>query len=259
MFTVRQLDFDAQDRRNDGISTCMIVGAVVIFFYLMTMMSEPKHGQTYGPRTYNRAMTSVRGMISKISARAAKASNDVVLKANTKYKAAGDFTLLIEDPKSKENCRTKLKNYLEKLDKAIVMIFADWCGHCHQMMPRLAQLRDFPVIMVNGDHLPPDFMSADDASMDENKVEFFPNIRVWNGKQLILMEDLDKAEGILKQYKEDYNEMNGKMDLGQKVMGARSTFQYSMNREERMVDASPTKDMTRDHVAEYPPFLDSLF
>jgi len=198
-------------------------------------------------------------MISKISARRATASANV-LKANTKYKAAGEFTLLIEDSTSKENCREKLRNYLTELGgkKAIVMIFADWCGHCHQLMPRLADLEnDYPVIMVNGEHLPQDLMAAEDPLMDENIVEYFPNIRVWDGTKLVLKQSLEEARNAV--VGEEMSTPPPPPFQENVLSGLRSTFQYGMNREERMVDAAPTKDVSRDNAPEYPDFLDSLF
>ena len=73
MFTISQLDFDEADRRcrgrgsngGAGVSTCMIVGVVVIVFYLMSL-SRPT--ATRRPISYHQYMHSgVRGMRGIVS------------------------------------------------------------------------------------------------------------------------------------------------------------------------------------------------
>lgn len=264
-FSARQLDFDADARRSSkGMSTCMIVGGIVVLFYLMTVVNEPRvHPNVrrgMHPH-YRHAISSMRSAVRKLSARSS------TMQASKKYKAVGEVHVTLIENTDKNKCRDDLVTTLKSHDKAIVMIFADWCGHCHNMMPEFGGAADGSkrvAIMVNGDHLPDDVMSGSHEIMD-GAVEFFPNLRVWDGKKLLkpdlmsIGSAIQKYDAIGKAPKVDESPEADPSEIP--ALSVRRThFQYSMNRDPGLVDADPSKEMAEAAATrEDHSFLESMF
>lgn len=213
MFTVRQLDFDASERmahkRKETMSTCAMVGTVVVLFYLMTLLS-PRRDSLYNPMYHNPAIgrymsdgyRGVHGMLSRASSsvgqvlsarRAIVAESDVFTSSASrfydklktfqaislveKHTSQGGTTslesMLDED---KARCKAALKDYLDATDRVLIMVFAPWCQHCHTMMPLFAAAaRGRTAIMVNGDCMPDEVMAGQDCMPS---VGYFPFLAV---------------------------------------------------------------------------------
>ena len=190
MFTARQLDFDkGQLRKKYGVNLCMMVGIVVIVFYVLQTMPSTRHYGFEGIRCYNRALSSMKSVINSMSARQQTVSSSS--KAEEKYPDAGPWPILVQNSENKEQCVKDLQEELKKLGSTVVvMIFADWCGHCHNMMKTTALGEEkIPVVMVNGDHLTESFMT-------ENKVEYYPNVRLYDPRTNMLSEPKSIDEAV---------------------------------------------------------------
>jgi thiol-disulfide isomerase/thioredoxin len=269
LFTTRQLDFDHDARRpSQGVSTCMIVGGIVVLFYLMTVVNEPRvyprPKQSLYPH-YRNAVSSLRTTVRQLSARSS------TVQASKKYKAVGDVHVTLIENKDKKKCGSDFVATLKSHETAIVMIFADWCGHCHKMMPEFGGAADGSkraAIMVNGDHLPDDIMSGSHEIMD-GAVEFFPNLRVWDGQRLLRPDNMSIVSAIQK-YDAIVEARKGGGSLAADppvepseippLSVRRTHFQYSMNRDPGMLDAGPSKRMA-DPVATHEDhsFLNDIF
>lgn len=224
MFTIRQLDFDEADRRcrvsngGAGVSTCMIVGVVVIVFYLMSLSSPTA---TRRPISYNQYMHSgVRGMrgivsravdqVRKTSARTsaiaiAESPGALVVPATNVYPSVSNSNVLLLQMIPAEGtrlsgpdktlCKERLKHTLASLETVIVMIFASWCQHCHNQMPMLGDLEERHVVMVDGDCLPADILSGND-SITSFTVEYFPTFAVYKNGKLHRTNSLAEAKDM---------------------------------------------------------------
>ena len=187
MFTVRQLDFDKR-QSSSGFSTCMIVGVVVIVFFFMSLPTEPRSKYSY-PR--DRFVSTMRSFVKGVSARRTKLPY-----AEVKFpKVGADTFVSLIDTKDKKECTQLFHDTLKLKDIAIVMIFAEWCGHCHSTMPELGGSTKNGqrfAVMANGDNLSDEFMSGD-LEWGCGPIEHYPTICVWEKGKLVKVPSIPAA------------------------------------------------------------------
>lgn len=76
----------------------------------------------------------------------------------------------------RKKCDDTLVDFLEKNKTSMVMIFAPWCGHCVNAMPKFYEASmqsDVPFAVVNAEMVSPELLQGDRALFN---VQFFPYI-----------------------------------------------------------------------------------
>lgn len=103
------------------------------------------------------------------------------------------YKSMSDDEKKKVEATTR--KLIKKHDKLIVMLFAPWCPHCHDMMPVMAKTAKanpgVNFLFVNAETLPRSAFQGDDAIFN---LEYFPSVcKKKNGKLEAVTTDLEEA------------------------------------------------------------------
>ena len=292
MFSVRQLDFDNDRRRSRSSASdaCMTVGVIVVFYFLITTMakSKPSPSPMYyrtGPAPRRQQLQQrVRSMLGRfVSAKASTngTNNDEVFgNASDHYteispsqqvkliQAGLRLTEKLTPAKitqqQKADCQTALLEYLQDKKKAIIMVFAPWCGHCHNMMPVFAAASTgLNAIMVNGDCLPENVMAGTSQQLTIPAVGHYPFLMVYKDGRFTKAGSPNEA---VEMYHEEAETAEGDSD---KTLGAASVASTMRSRilqpdSTRFVseqDASPSRGMPAfsSEPKMDTSFMDSLF
>lgn len=217
-FAVSTLEYRGfADDRNDSTQNCLLVGLIgLVVFLVLSRPSSPM----YHPAAH-RAGMQVTSMFATVgnamSARLAEGVNAVVPSSNVYVDASvskttsniptGSNVLLIDAPKSrtdpdgwkamtdaeKSACEGACRTLLTKHAKAVVMLYAPWCPHCHNAMPGFASAAaksKTPFVMINAEALPRTAFQGADAIA---AVEFFPSFGISNRDKVTIM-DADPAQ-----------------------------------------------------------------
>lgn len=171
-------------QRSEKISTCMIVGLVVVGVLFFATMQKPKtrpraRFAAHDPRMYVSGMLAA---VQSISGRIASLSPvSGVLDASKVFTQipSGSVSLIdcpkaVKDPEAwknytpgeKNDCEKKAREWLTKHPEAVIMVFAPWCGHCHKAMPLFAELAtssQLPFLMINAEAMPRTALSGESA------------------------------------------------------------------------------------------------
>lgn len=295
MFTLRQLDFDADSRRSrsTAVDACTVVGVIVVFYYIMTLMMKPKdpypsprYFSTPSSRTMQQFGHHVRGMVGRFaSAKAARHSNVfgdaadhyteisksqhiALIQAGLATKAdAAKITA-----SDKADCQAALLRFVQQKGKAIIMVFAPWCGHCHNMMPVFGSTcMDMNAIMVNGDCLPDDVMAGTSSTLSIPAVGYYPFLMVYKNHKFTKVASPDEA---VEMYNADdaspsngaegdaEGDAEGSLGMFETVMSARrNILQPDSKRFVTEQDASPSRGMPAlsSNAHTDTSFMDNLF
>lgn len=99
-----------------------------------------------------------------------------------------DYKLLSEAQRA--TFERRVRGFLDKHDKVLVLFFAPWCGHCHNFMPKFVQVASMtstPVALVNAECLPKACIRGADATL--TKISYFPLVVVCSKKDGVLVCD----------------------------------------------------------------------
>lgn len=273
----------------------MIVGVIVVFYFLMTTMarSKPSPSPMYyrtgpAPRHHLQQFGSrVRSMLGRfVSAKASSNGNndgtnndDVFGDASDHYteispsqqvkliQAGLRMTEKLHPSKitqrQKADCQAALLEYLQEKGRAIIMVFAPWCGHCHNMMPVFASATTgLNAIMVNGDCLPEEVMAGTSQQLKIPAVGYYPFLMVYNNGFFAKVgspkEAVETYNAEAEELESDSNKLNGENRAS--TMRSR-ILQPDSKRFVSEQDASPSRGMpaySSDPKMDT-SFMDSLF
>lgn len=140
-------------------------------------------------------LTLVRGGIASIDA---TVSGHGLAHAKDKYPAVSAMNVMIlQKPNEQDNEQT-LKKWLKHNTKGVVMIFAEWCPHCHKNMGPLSNLAkthpNIPFMMVDADKVPRQTWSKDNLL----EIHHFPTFAV-NHKDGLKQVEPTKLAELLKE------------------------------------------------------------
>ena len=204
----------SDSKHHEKVNTCMIVGLVVVGVLLMVAMQPPR--LAYSPTMRHSAHVS--GMLSTIRSISGRVASilavDGVLDANKVYKQIPSGKVsLIDCPKAetdpqawkkysaadKKACEKHAREWLKKHDKAVIMVFAPWCGHCHKAMPLFAETSSgtqLPFLMINAEAMPREALSGAGAIYS---CEYFPTFLAKHGDEIKLAKSPQEAVHMLAQ------------------------------------------------------------
>ena len=156
LMTINQYDDPSMYKRSDGgnMAICLLAGALVVWAVLsvLRMTGNPSTPPPlYQSLPYEVIVAS--GRLAKRAVSARKTGMDVPegllslsqCKSHLKFPVEGDLPVIVanckdgdyknmtEDDKGKVD--EALRAYLARPDDMVLMVYADWCPHCHQQMP----------------------------------------------------------------------------------------------------------------------------
>lgn len=198
-YDVRPLDFGDHAltcrRQNDGLTSCLVVGVAVLIVY--TIILQPRHQYLpMPPNPFPTAAGMVSNVVQAVSARVGELTTPkCVLDGGDVYKAMPKGLVALIDSEEapgdsdawkrmsdaqKTRAASAARAWLDdpKHARSIIMIFAPWCGHCHNAMPKLASAASegsFPVLMINAEAMPVEALTGEKALLNL-PVEYFPLI-----------------------------------------------------------------------------------
>lgn len=195
--------------QNPQASSCVMAGLIIVIVYLM-LMERPR----MGPHRAT-AGSAVATMFSKVSARIASVVASPAMDASEVYEEIPPKTVHLIDCKSvkklgkdgwksytdaeKEQCHKDAIAWLRSHEKAVVMIFAPWCGHCHtqiKMMGALAaEITTYPIVLINAEAVPRMAISGPNAIYN---VQHFPTFLAKSGNMIKPTGSLKEAHDELK-------------------------------------------------------------
>lgn len=144
---------------NEGFLTCMIAGVMVFWVVISVLksVSTPKHMQSHmNPIYYPTSFMQTSARL--VSARLAVPSGTGGLlnlnqcKDFLKVPTDGDTHKVVvatckdgdwKNLKNEERARIDgaLRNFLNANENVVIMVYAPWCPHCHQAMPKFAKMQ----------------------------------------------------------------------------------------------------------------------
>jgi thiol-disulfide isomerase/thioredoxin len=198
-YDVRPLDFGDEYHRRTDMNSCLIAGIAVLVLYVTVI--EPRRSIMGPMERIGPVAGMVSSMFGNVSARFAEVvtRKTGVMDAALVYNNIKEQTVDLIDaegaPKNREAYKTlseesKEKNGIQAREwmkahkNAIIMIFAPWCGHCHNAMQPLSEVASrtqYPCLMMNAESLPT-HMIAGPTSF--HPVEYFPTFLVKKGTEL---------------------------------------------------------------------------
>lgn len=198
-YDVHPLEFgDRCHRQNVSMNTCIMTGIAVLVLYMTVL--QPRQ-PIMGP---NGRTASVTGMIStmvgNVSARIAAMTADTEFDTAAKvYSSVKDSTIQLIDAQdasnnpeayktlsneSKEKNGTRVHEWMKAHKNGIIMIFAPWCGHCHNAMGSLSEVvrkTGYPCLMLNAETVPTHMLAGPKSV---HPVEYFPTFLVKKDTEL---------------------------------------------------------------------------
>lgn len=199
-YDVRPLDFGDQYRKPVDMNSCLITGIAVLVLYITIL--QPRQ-PIMGPMGRTGSVAGMfSSMLGNVSARLAEVvvSRKVgTIDAATVYKNIKEKTVDLIDAEeaaknpeaykslseeSKEKNGAQAREWMKAHENAIIMIFAPWCGHCHNAMQPLSEVASktrYPCLMMNAETLPTHMLAGPKSV---HPVEYFPTFLVKKGTEL---------------------------------------------------------------------------
>jgi thiol-disulfide isomerase/thioredoxin len=198
-YDVRALDFGDQYRKSVDMNSCLITGIAVLVLYITVL--QPRQ-PIMGPMGRTGSVAGMfSSMLGNVSARltGVVSVNIGTIDAALVYKNIKEKTVDLIDAKKAENDPDSYKSVSEESkeengaharewmkahENAIIMIFAPWCGHCHNAMKSLSEVASktrYPCLMMNAETLPTHMLAGPKSV---HPVEYFPTFLVKKGTEL---------------------------------------------------------------------------
>lgn len=202
-FPVSTLDYAPYTPQKDNMNTCFMVGiaALVVFLTLSKPQSPMYHpvahragmhitsmvasvGHTISARAANgiAAVADVvgGGSSNEMPASASKSTSDIpsdskVTLIDSAASAKDQDAWKSMTDAEKASCEKAARAVIARHAKAVVMIFAPWCPHCHTSMASYAAAASsskLPFYMINAEALPRSAFSGANAIFN---LEYFPS------------------------------------------------------------------------------------
>ena len=203
-------EFKASHARNGGsggMITCMIAGALVFWVILSLIkssttpryMHDPMHPM-YMPANAIAASARLARNMPFVSARAGKVEpvppgmrSLEQCKSWLKVDTSGDPNVVVADCKDgdyksmpeaeRKKVDDALHSFLKSKQEVMIMVFAPWCGHCHQAMPHFVNLSKgsrVPFCLVNAETVDKaTFSAGSDKSIFP--LQYFPTFLMKKG------------------------------------------------------------------------------
>lgn len=186
----KQIDFDADLRRRHASReaglACAVVGVLVVGMYLSVSAPARRHCRgrlAAGMRDAAMGMRTIGGAAAGASARSTvEAPPAAVLAMQVYPECAGQHVRLIETLNGAKPdapaCEMALRAFLGENRRAIVMVFAPWCPHCHGLMRELGAVGNRATVMVNGDCLSKETMGGTSDMLKGVSIQHYPFLLV---------------------------------------------------------------------------------
>lgn len=211
-FSESQLDFDAP-RRKETMETYVTVAVVAALFYFIVFPTQNvnriahacQDGAVLARAMFSRTATTdtqkdtfVSDDPSKNYAKLGGAQGPILVIE----KVDEDGTTVPKEQLTEDDkvaTVSRLKEVLATHDKCLVIMFAPWCGACHNLMPKIAEswgAHHPPLLMVNGDCMTETMMSNQEKLLP-SPVEYYPMICVKDGTNTTSVSTLVEASAAL--------------------------------------------------------------
>ena len=99
------------------------------------------------------------------------------------------------DADGKKECARRMRMYLNKNPKAVIMVFAPWCGHCHNTFPRFKEAaeknKNLPHLLINAEVI------SRHELQELSSIEYFPTFLAKNKREYTLVKTPDEAAKLL--------------------------------------------------------------
>lgn len=171
------LSFD-KPRQQDPMVLCMFVGFAVVLAYSMTTNEDARRRACHLPATAAQGIVAMRAIMT---GKADDGTEDASA-VGVEHKQVA----LLDKPGEK-NVAT-VKKHIESVPKLVVIVFAHWCPHCHDLLTKLPAAmegvdKDAKVLLINGESMPPESLSGDDALLP---LEYFPTCACTEAGKLVI-------------------------------------------------------------------------
>lgn len=185
MYGTLPRDFPLDDLRfehrpaNNNTCMVMLIGAVVVFLLMSNRrMHTPLHAPVAG------TASMLGNIVRTVSARLATEGDDdgedeepspeaKPLKGVPNVKSFDTERWKDLSPGDKKAMAKRIASYFKRTPKSAVMVFAPWCPHCSEMMPRVAKVAaantSAKVAVINAETVEPAELAG-----AIGKIEFFP-------------------------------------------------------------------------------------
>lgn len=170
-------------RRGEGgcstLSMCGLLAGIVvvgIVLYTMKKQREEEGDMSFLPSSLSSGISGMKALFSKSDAHTKAEMHKT---KNLTYCKSGDPSCKdvskVSDSVLKRN-DSAVKSFLEENDECFLMIFAPWCAHCHNAMPKFtsaSKKSTVPFAIINAELVSPSLIQGEDSTFD---VKHFPYI-----------------------------------------------------------------------------------
>ncbi len=212
-YDCRELNFgDRVAPRSSDMSTCIVAGVIGIVVYMLIV--QPK--EQYAPmvRAFPHSAGMLSSVVENVSARIADVTATVgktaTVKAEDVYRGNGivpEAVVLVDAPDAskdadayktmddaaKEKNASAVRKWLESNKTGIIMVFAPWCGHCHNAMgpfSEVASKSQLSSLMINAETVPSHMITGPQSIVS---IEYFPTFLCKNGAEIKTVPTPEKA------------------------------------------------------------------
>lgn len=192
-YSLAPLKYQKPGCQSDNASMCMMIAVAAIVFYITSIPTARRHPM------YRGGVEALSSMAAVVESAVTTVKDTIVgdspvsltVDASTVYKDLVEGVSLIDVPKAntnamafqtasdeeKEDVHDKLVQWLQVHPRAMIMIFAPWCRHCHNAMPtfveraKVIKASGIDSLMINAEALPRSTFMGDKALL---QCEYFP-------------------------------------------------------------------------------------
>ena len=201
------LEYGQRRSRSRPAASTVLCGILVVVLSLGLVLQlacdKPLHMQRLSD-----VISSMRGSVSsgsaqsdaytKIEAAIAKGSSVVNL---TRCDPADGSCNTLESVQNatKANFGAAVRSFAQANERALYMVFAPWCGHCHKAMPAFMEASKsiaLPCALVNAELVSADIVEGASSLLDVKHFPFF--VRCAPGTPNVVLEVEPSVENLLK-------------------------------------------------------------
>lgn len=181
------------------VNMCVLISIGAVVLYMVLQPSAQPRAMTH---TFSQASGMISSVVNNVSARlsptvpstvSASAVSDSISVNAQIYIAPhgatkGDEYKSVTVEQKDENANIAQK-WIKEHDKALIMIFAPWCSHCHNAMGPFSQVVEeskIPSLMINAETVPRHTLTGPKALY---QVEYFPLFLKKNGTSITSISD----------------------------------------------------------------------